>query len=330
MKLLFFLSYKYFVLSAKLFFSAIIGKKLFLSIACVLPLTHVKAQHNDKDSMWANVVMVNTAKTDTAYLGKLVRTVYKIHNTNPQEAAEISLEGLKLAEKSQLIHTSYVFSRMLGLIAIRSNEIAKGTHYLALALSYSNLNNNPYQTQQIAHLLAKNYRSVKQLDSAFHFDDMEDLAKERIYQLEKTRALHKLEEELYTEEREIQLLLEENHKQQEVIIRQSREEYFLGAFLIVFLILAYLLFRNYRQKQVIKELQVNQKFEEIANITSHQLRAPVASILGLVSIFNKENPDDPVNKEIVQHLGKSAQELDKMLKDVVEKTYKEEDKNKKS
>jgi hypothetical protein len=284
------------------------------------------AQKETQDSMSNFAIMVNIAKPDTAYLGKLVRAVYKLHNTKPAQAEKIALEGFALAENAKLAHSSYVFSRMLGIIASRQNQFDKGNHYLYLALQYSNLTNNPYQTKEIAHLLAKNYKTLKKLDSVLHFKDIEGLAKERVFSLEKARVIHKLEDEIYTEEREIQLLLEENHHQLEIIERQSREEYILGAFFIVIAILAYVLFRNRRHKQQIKELKINKKFEEIAHITSHQLRAPVASILGLVSIFNKEKPEDPVNQEIVEHLNKSAQELDKMLKDVVQKTYADDDK----
>ncbi len=286
------------------------------------------AQQNSQDSMSNFAIMVNISKPDTAYLGKLVRTVYKIHNTKPLEAEKIALEGLLLSENAKLAHSSYVFARMLGIIASRQNQIHKGNHYLSLALFYSSLTKNPYQTKEMAHLLAKNYRSEKQLDSVVYFKDIEATAKERVYQLEKARIIHKLEDELYTEEREIQLLLEENHNQQMTIEKQYKEEYFLGAFFLIIAILAYALFRNYRQKQQIQELQVNKKFEEIAHITSHQLRAPVASILGLVSIFNKEKPEDPVNQEIVEHLGKSADDLDKMLRDVVKKTYADDKKKK--
>jgi hypothetical protein len=301
-----------------------------LSMVLILLFSmQIIAQENNRDSMSNFAIMVNISKPDTAYLGKLVRTVYKIHNTKPLEAEKIALEGLLLAQNANLAHSSYVFSRMLGIIASRQSKTHKGNHYLNLALSYSNRTNNPYQTKEIAHLLAKNYRAENRLDSVLYFKDIEALAKDRVFQLEKARVVHKLEEELYTEEREIQLLLEENHNQQIIIEKQSREEYILGAFLVIIAILGYVLFRNYKQKQQIQELQVNKKFEEIAHITSHQLRAPVASILGLVSIFNKEKPDDPVNQEIVQHLGKSADDLDKMLKDVVNKTYTDDNKKKK-
>lgn len=306
--------------------------QLLLSTIILLP-SNIFAQNNQnhnqndsQDSMSNFAIMVNISKPDTAYLGKLVRAVYKLHHTKPLEAQKIALEGFALAENAKLAHSSYVFSRMLGIIASRQDQFEEGNHYLNLALQYSNLTNNPYQTKEIAHLLAKNYKTLKKLDSVIHFRDIEVLAKERVFNLEKARVIHKLEDEIYTEEREIQMLLDENHHQLEIIERQSREEYILGAFFVVITILGYVLLRNRKHKQKIKELKVNKKFEEIAHITSHQLRAPVASILGLVSIFNKEKPEDPVNQEIVEHLNKSAQELDKMLKDVVKKTYEDDDK----
>lgn len=306
--------------------------KLFVSKSYLFLLIYsspIIAQENTQDSMSNFAMMVNISKPDTAYLGKLVRTVYKIHNTKPVEAANIALEGLLLAENAKLAHSSYVFSRMLGIIASRQNDFSKGNYYLNLALMYSNQTNNPYQNREITHLLAKNYLNTKKLDSVIHFKDLKELAQERIFKIEKDNIVHKLEEELYTEEHEIKLLLEENHQQQEIIKQQSREEYILGAFFVVIAVLSYVLYRNYKHKQKIKELQVNKKFEEIADITSHKLRRPVASILGLMNIFNKEKFDDPENKEILNHLDKSAKELDSMLKEIMNKTYVEEQKKKK-
>ena len=60
--------------------------------------------------------------------------------------------------------------------------------------------------------------------------------------------------------------------------------------------------------------------QEIAAISSHELRRPVATILGLVSLFDKGNPDNPLNNEIVGHLEITAQELDNVIHTIVKKT----------
>ena len=68
-------------------------------------------------------------------------------------------------------------------------------------------------------------------------------------------------------------------------------------------------------------LAQNQRLREIAQISSHETRKPLASILGLVNIFDKENMSNPLNKEIVQYLEISANELDTVIHNNVKKTW---------
>lgn len=60
----------------------------------------------------------------------------------------------------------------------------------------------------------------------------------------------------------------------------------------------------------------NRDLEEFAFITSHNLRAPVASILGLTHIFNQERIDDPLNVDLINHLQTSAEKLDHVIADL--------------
>ncbi len=62
------------------------------------------------------------------------------------------------------------------------------------------------------------------------------------------------------------------------------------------------------------------RLQEIAAISSHNIRRPVATIMGLVNLFDKNNPSNPLNKEIVQHLETTASELDDVIHVIVEKT----------
>ena len=78
------------------------------------------------------------------------------------------------------------------------------------------------------------------------------------------------------------------------------------------------LIENQRNQDSIKEQ--NKMLQEIAAISSHDIRRPVATILGLVNLFDRNNPDNPMNKEIVYHLNITAQELDSVIHTIVEKT----------
>ncbi|HEX7368007.1 MAG TPA: PAS domain-containing protein [Pelobium sp.] len=64
----------------------------------------------------------------------------------------------------------------------------------------------------------------------------------------------------------------------------------------------------------------NKKLKEIAQISSHDLRRPVTSILGLVSLFNLKNIADENNGIIINYLQKATEELDQVIHSIVAKT----------
>ncbi len=57
----------------------------------------------------------------------------------------------------------------------------------------------------------------------------------------------------------------------------------------------------------------NEKLEEYIFITSHEVRRPVANIIGLVSLLDMSDIDDPENREIIENLKASAQQLDEVI-----------------
>lgn len=67
-------------------------------------------------------------------------------------------------------------------------------------------------------------------------------------------------------------------------------------------------------------LEQNEKLRQIAHMQAHDLRGPVSTILGLVSIFDKENHDQKLNCEVMEKLGQTAERLDHTIKKIVEKT----------
>ena len=76
-----------------------------------------------------------------------------------------------------------------------------------------------------------------------------------------------------------------------------------------------------RRKAQTKLLQQNTQLREIAQLSSHELRGPVASILGLVSLFDKNNQDRDLNNKIIENLKTSAGDLDKVIHQIVKKTH---------
>lgn len=56
---------------------------------------------------------------------------------------------------------------------------------------------------------------------------------------------------------------------------------------------------------------------EIANIQSHKVRGPVATLLGLVQIFDYEDPTNPDNAELVRGIASVTNSLDVIVRDVI-------------
>jgi len=65
----------------------------------------------------------------------------------------------------------------------------------------------------------------------------------------------------------------------------------------------------------------NEKLIEIAFLQSHQVRVPVANILGLFDLFNFEDITDPVNSEVLTMLKVTAESLDELVREITKKTH---------
>jgi PAS domain S-box-containing protein len=64
----------------------------------------------------------------------------------------------------------------------------------------------------------------------------------------------------------------------------------------------------------------NRRLMEIASIISHELRRPVASIIGLVNLFDRTNQDKDLNNELIDHLATTSKELDEVIHVIIRKT----------
>ncbi|MBS1777816.1 MAG: hypothetical protein JST70_00730 [Bacteroidetes bacterium] len=66
--------------------------------------------------------------------------------------------------------------------------------------------------------------------------------------------------------------------------------------------------------------QQNQKLKDIAWIQSHKVRSPVATIMGLIQLFNKQDPADPINLQVLDGIEEAAINLDEVIKEINSKT----------
>ncbi len=62
--------------------------------------------------------------------------------------------------------------------------------------------------------------------------------------------------------------------------------------------------------------QQNLQLEQFAYMTSHNLRAPVARLLGLTQLFDHNNPADPLNVKLIEKIRITAQQFDVTMGDL--------------
>jgi DNA-binding NtrC family response regulator len=63
-----------------------------------------------------------------------------------------------------------------------------------------------------------------------------------------------------------------------------------------------------------------EKLLKIAFLQSHQVRVPIANILGLFNLFEFDNPSDPANGQVLNMLKLVAESLDKIIHEIVQNT----------
>jgi PAS domain S-box-containing protein len=65
----------------------------------------------------------------------------------------------------------------------------------------------------------------------------------------------------------------------------------------------------------------NERLRDIASISSHELRRPVASMLGLINVIDRDNFYNPDNQEVIEHLLTVGMEIDQVIRLIVNKTF---------
>lgn len=73
-----------------------------------------------------------------------------------------------------------------------------------------------------------------------------------------------------------------------------------------------------KQKNYVKDIEEqNHRLQEIAYIQSHLVRAPLASIMGLVALV-KTNMDNKPDPEVIEHLDTAAQQFDHIVRNITD------------
>ncbi len=102
--------------------------------------------------------------------------------------------------------------------------------------------------------------------------------------------------------------------------------YFLDGALIEAMILSYALGRKIAKEKIANKIRLQDSIDELAkqnaqveqysHMVAHNLRAPVARLLGLSRIFKQTTNTDPIREELIEKIEKSATDFDLIIKDI--------------
>jgi len=194
-----------------------------------------------------------------------------------------------------------------------AKEICTETNFVGPLIEFSKNLSEAYALAGMPELPLnefKKYTSVK--DSLNNSETQVKIAS-----LESKREIDLKNKELEMKEKQMQIsILEIKNKRSKMIILIIAITLLLS---VVLLMYVFIRLRSLKHKKILSE---------IAYLQSHEVRAPLARILGLINVIDYVKHDSNDNKKVLLNIQKSAQELDEVIKKIVDKTYKDLKNNK--
>lgn len=261
-------------------------------------------QMDDKTGM--TTCLLNTA--DIYYLGR-----------DFEKALDYYSQGLVLAQE---LETKDVVAQSYMGIARIYTETNKVNEALALAdkaLVLAKQSGAKQLIKEASLLLYQRHKERKDFDKALYYFEQAHQVNDSIMQVESAKMSFALQANYDLEKKHMQMA-SLNHVTQQTLNKYSQQKYLFIGVVIAFGLIVYLLVRNVQQEKKIDQLLVKQKMSELAYLNAHKIRGPVASILGLLNLYNRNNLADDFNQVVITHIDTSAKELDRMIHEVANKT----------
>ena len=261
-------------------------------------------------------------------------SVYLASAQNPTAMDKIT-EALQIATAhsySDLLPKCYAIT---GKIYLAQNNYGKAAVNLEKALNIYHTNGELDDEKDTWEALSSAYEKTgdpaKALVAYKHFITIRD----SIYNLKKANELTRIDLEFRYSRKQ----LENNLKQAGIYAKKIQRQRFItyAGFvgLAMVLLLMFIIYRSYVIQRKYNLLLSKEKkthlahireqdtvLTDIAHIQSHRVRGPVATILGLAQLYNYEDANDPVNKDVIYGITTTTEELDIVVKEVITKENK--------
>lgn len=195
---------------------------------------------------------------------------------------------------------------------------ARGLDYLNRALQISKQIKAPFREMEIYGHLADCYKSSGDYKTAFQLSsksfNMRDSLK--VLNNEKQMSDLQLKYETARKDREIALLDQtDKKKSRQIVLILSASA--VAVILLVVLIFQYRILHRNNQQMEDSNLRKDKVLENIAYIQAHELRKPLASIMGLIDVIKVS--DYEVDKETIAKLEQASHQLDEKIRSIIDK-----------
>jgi tetratricopeptide (TPR) repeat protein len=283
-------------------------------------------------------IQINHANISLAYLHLKDYRQALIHQ---QKALEISRElgsrnsiAVNLGNLGELY---FAMAKNSGSATAARSYLDSAIHYLDKAVALCKELSFSGPLIEYEQYLAEAYFEAGMYEKAFLGLKAYTALHDSVFSMQNKLAIEKLETTRELELRDRQLEINQLKLKQK---DNERTIYLISIILLllvtgmsIWLIVKYRRSNSVLQKEKQRHLrkieeQVNEikkqadVLEEIAEIQSHDVRGPVATILGLVQLFNMDDYWDPANKVVIEGIHKITDELDIAVQEVVEKKNK--------
>ena len=243
--------------------------------------------------------------------------------------------SLSLAETQHYINLLSKCNENLGNIYLKQDKYDLAITYLQKALGIAKQTNSVEDQKDDYEVLYNAYKKAGQWQAAIIALENFNVLKDSLYSIDKLNELARGEMTKDFQSRQMidsvrnQVIFDKRIEKQRVITYSG----FTALILVV--LLAYFMYRNYKTQRKYNELLSKEKkthlahieaqsniLSDIAHTQAHQVRGPVSTILGLVHIFNYDDPTDPINKQVMEWITSTTEKLDIVIKDVILKENK--------
>ena len=272
--------------------------------------------------------VINDLQDEARIMNELADTYLQTGITD--KATTYAMQALGVATEKNYTDAVPVSYSILGDVCLRQKKYPDAVLYMHKALDiYQQKGALDYEKnswQALSSAYSEMGEPAKALDAFKHYISIRD----SVYNIAKANELIRMDLQFDFKRRQLADSLKQAGYYGKKIERQRILTYSSYTGLVLVILLSFFIYRSYtiqkkynvllskeKKRHLAHIEEQNNVLKDIAHIQSHDVRGPVATILGLTQFYNFDDPTDPINKEIVEGICTMTEELDIMIKQVI-------------